>query len=62
MEKRLLTVKELCEYTGWGMTKVREILNRDDSSFTIRMGNRLYADKAAFDKFIDNCAKHQISI
>ena len=26
MEKRFLTIKEICEYTGWGETKVREIV------------------------------------
>lgn len=62
MEKRLLTIQEICEYTGWGKTKVREILKRDDSDFTIRMGNRLYADKTLFDKYLDKCAKYQISI
>lgn len=62
MEKRLLNIQELYEYTGWGKTKVREILKRPDSTFTIKMGNRLYADKALFDKYLDNCAKYQISI
>ena len=62
MEKRLLNIQELCEYTGWGKTKVREILKRPDSTFTIKMGNRLYADKALCDKYLDNCAKYQISI
>ena len=62
MEKRLLNIQELCEYTGWGKTKVREILKRPDSTFTIKMVNRLYADKALFDKYLDNCAKYQISI
>lgn len=62
MEKRLLTIKELCEYTGWGKTKVREILKRPDSKFTVRMGNRLYADKKLFDEYIERCAKYQISI
>lgn len=62
MEKILLTVKEVCEYTGWGETKVREILKRPDSSFTIRMGNRLYADKKLFDDYLARCAKYQIRI
>ena len=42
MEKVLMSIKEVCEYTGWGMTKTREILKRSDSDFTIRVGNRLY--------------------
>ena len=62
MEKRLLNVKEVCEYTGWGQTKVRELLNRQDSTFTIRYGNRLFADKVLFDEYLKQCAKYQIKI
>ena len=62
MEKILLSLKELCEYTGWGETKVREILKRENSTFTIRLGNRLYADKSLFDEYINKCAKYQIRI
>lgn len=38
-----MSVEEVCKYTGWGMTKTREILKRIDSNFTIRVGNRLYS-------------------
>mgnify|MGYP003213784283 CR=1 FL=1 len=38
-----MSVEEVCKYTGWGMTKTREILKRSDSDFTIRVGNRLYS-------------------
>lgn len=38
-----MSIEEVCEYTGWGMTKTREILKRSDSDFTIRVGNRLYS-------------------
>ena len=62
MEKVLLNITEICEYTGWGKTKVREILKRPDSTFTIRMGNRLYANKKLFDEYLNKCAKYQISI
>ena len=62
MEKALLNINELCEYTGWGKTKVREILKRSDSPFTVRMGNRLYANKKLFDEYLDKCAKYQIEI
>ena len=57
-----MNIQELCDYTGWGKTKVREILKRPDSTFTIRMGNRLYADNALFDEYIEKCAKYQIPI
>lgn len=62
MEKVLMTIKEVCEYTGWGETKVRDILKRPDSTFTIRMGNRLYANKRLFDEYLERCAKYQITI
>ena len=54
----LLTVSEVCEVTGWGQTKVREIIKRPDSGFTIRMGNRLYVDKKKFEAYLDKCAKY----
>ena len=62
INKRLLNVKELCAYTGWGETKVRALLKKPNSKFTIRMGNRLYADKLLFDNYIEHCAKYQIHI
>lgn len=62
MEKALMSLIEVCEYTGWGKTKVREILNRPDSSFTVRLGNRLYVNKKLFDEYLERCAKYQITI
>ena len=62
MEKALLSLKEVCEYTGWKATKVREILKREDSTFTVRLGNRLYVNKKLFDEYLERCAKYQIRI
>ncbi len=62
MEKVLLNVKEVCEMTGWGESKVRQIIKRPDSKFTIHMGNRLYVDKKLFEDFLERCAKYQIKI
>ena len=62
IERRLLSLKECCEYTGWGQTKMREILTRKDSTFTIRMGNRLYVDKYLFDEYLTKCAKYQLPV
>lgn len=62
MERTLLTLKEVCDYTGWGQTKVRQILKRPSSTFTIRMGNRLYVNKDLFDEYLRRCAKYQIQI
>lgn len=52
MEKALLNVKEIKEYLGLGDTKVRELLNRPDSTFTVRIGNRLYANKLLLDSWL----------
>lgn len=62
MEKILMSLKEVCEYTGWGETKVRELLKKESSNFTIIFGNRLYVDKKKFDNFLDRCAKYKIQI
>lgn len=61
-EKALLSVAELVDYTGWGKTKIREILKRPDSPFTVRMGNRLYANKKLLDEYLEKSAKYQIKI
>lgn len=62
IEKCLLNLKDFCEYTGFGETKAREILKRPTSTFTVRVGNRLYVDKVLFDEYIHRCAKYQIQI
>ncbi len=62
MDKVLLNLKEVCEYTSWGMTKTREILKRPESRFTVRVGNRLYVNKELFDEYLVKCAKYQIDI
>lgn len=60
--KRLMNVKEVCEYTGWGATKVREVIKNHGSTFSLKLGNRLYVDKDKFDKYLDNCIKYGITI
>lgn len=62
MDKILMSLKEVCEYTGWGETKVREILKRDTSTFTVRLGNRLYVNKKLFEDYLNKCAKYHITI
>ena len=52
MEKALLNVKEVREYLGLGDTKVRELLNQPSSTFTVRIGNRLYANKKLLDAWL----------
>ena len=62
MDKVLMDIKETCEYTGLGKTKIREILKRPDSTFTVVIGNRLYANKKKFDEYLDKCTKYHIKI
>ena len=62
MDKILMSLKEVCEYTGWGETKVREILKRDTSTFTVRLGNSLYVNKKLFEDYLNKCAKYHITI
>lgn len=62
MDKALMSLKEVCEYTGLGETKVREILKNPASKFTLRVGNRLYVNKELFDEHLKKCAKYQIPL
>lgn len=62
MEKRFLSLKELCEYTGWGMTKVREIVKRDSCDFAVRLGNKYFVDKDAFDAHLVQCMKYHLPV
>lgn len=57
-----MNLKEVCKYTGWGMTKVREIARSPDNNFVIRCDNRYYFDKTEFDNYLTNCMKYQITI
>ena len=62
MDKALLSLNEVCDYTGWGKTKAREILKRKDSKSTVRLGNRLYVNKKLFDEYLERCARFHIAI
>lgn len=52
--KAVLNVKELCNYLGIGQTKARELLGNPANSFTVRIGNRLYAHKQKLDLWLVN--------
>lgn len=52
MEKALLNLKEFCQYLGIGQTKVRELMTKTDNPYTVRIGNRLYANKTLLDKWL----------
>ena len=55
MEKKLLTLKELCSYLGIGETKARELV-RGKNGFGVQIGNRWYADKNKLDTWLDKMA------
>jgi Excisionase from transposon Tn916. len=61
MDKALLNVKEFCLYLGIGETKAREILTKTNNNFTVRIGNRLYANKMQLDKWLLNISGNQIN-
>ncbi len=53
MEKRLLTLKEVCQYLGIGMTKARELV-RGHNGFGIKIGDKWYADIEKLNKWIES--------
>lgn len=61
-EKALLNLEETARYLNISNTKAREILKRKNSTFTVRIGNRLYANKKLLDDFLNRAAKYQIEI
>lgn len=52
-EKALLNLEEFCAYLGIGKTKARELLKDPSSTFTIKIGNRYYANKKLLDQWLD---------
>jgi hypothetical protein len=52
VDKALLSVKEVCACLGIGETKARELLTKTNNHFTVRIGNRVYANKIQLDKWI----------
>lgn len=61
IDKRLLNIKEFCQYLGIGETKAREIMTKTNNPFTVRIGNRLYANKILLDKWIDSISGNKIN-
>ena len=52
MEKQLLNVKEFCQYLGIGQTQARTLMTKTNNPYTLRIGNRLYANKILLDKWL----------
>jgi len=51
-EKALLTVKDVCTYLSIGDTKARQLLKNPSSTFTVRLGGKLYAHKTKLDEWL----------
>lgn len=49
--RKLLTIKEVCQYLGIGQTKARELV-RGHNGFGIQIGYKWYADKEKLDMWI----------
>ena len=45
-------MKKFAEYLGIGQTKARELLHDPGCNFTVKIGNRLYANKLLVDKWL----------
>lgn len=57
MEKALLNLKELCDYLGIGETKARELVKSKECNFSLKIGNRWYANKKMLDTWIEKQVK-----
>ena len=52
--RKLITLKEMCEYLAIGETEARSLLKSKSCPFGVRIGNRLYANKTILDDWIDS--------
>ena len=60
MEKALLDLKEFCEYLGIKETKARYLMTKTNNPYTVRIGNRLYANKILLDKWLFSISGNKI--
>lgn len=61
VDKALLNIKEFCDYLGVGQTKARELMTKTNNPFTVRIGNRLYANKLLLDKWLNSISGNRIA-
>ena len=59
-EKKLLNLKEFFDYLGIGQTKARELMTKTDNPYTVRIGNRLYANKRMLDRWVDSISGNKV--
>lgn len=60
VDKKLLNVKEFCEYLGIGETNARYLMTKTDNPYTVRIKGRLYANKILLDKQIDSISGNKV--
>lgn len=60
MEKALLDLKEFCAYLGIKETKARYLMTKTNNPYTVRIGNRLYANKILLDKWLFSISGNRI--
>lgn len=60
MEKALLDLKEFCEYLGIKETKARYLMTKTNNPYTVRIGNRLYANRILLDKWLLSISGNKI--
>ena len=53
--RKLLDVGEVCHYLGVGENTARNLLNKPKNSYTVKVGNRLYANREMLDKWLNQC-------
>ena len=56
LSRKLLSIKEVSEYLGIGMTKTRELV-RGHNGFGVQLGNRWYADLEKLNMWISSKTK-----
>lgn len=61
MDKQLLNVKDFCEYLGIGETQARKLMTKTDNPYTVRLGNRLYANKMLLDKWLISMSGNKVA-
>lgn len=59
-EKALLTLKEFSQYLNIGQTKARELLTKRNNTYAVRIGNRLYANKALLDAWLKSVSGNKV--
>lgn len=57
MDKLLLDINDIKELTGLGEKTIRRLLANPQNDFVIKNGNRRYAHRELFEKYLINCAK-----